>query len=106
MGEWLSSFSDRLNLQVRLEWGKLVLCGGLLKVFKLGVQTFGSTTSADGSKYGSTIARCNYSLSVLLIMDEGITRNMQSCLYRNIVKLYIVAFCWTISDIDSRCMDP
>ena len=31
-----------------------------------------SSTSADGSKYGSTSARCNYSLSVLLMMDEGI----------------------------------
>jgi hypothetical protein len=30
-----------------------------------------------GSKYGSTSARCfNYSLSVLLMMDEGIIRNM------------------------------
>jgi len=36
-----------------------------------------SSTSADGSKYGSTSARCcNYSLNVLLMMDEGIIRNM------------------------------
>ena len=25
---------------------------------------------------------------------------------RNIIKLYIVAFCWTIIDINSRCTDP
>jgi len=31
----------------------------------------------DGRKYGSTSARCcNYSLSVLLLMVEGIIRNM------------------------------
>jgi len=36
-----------------------------------------SSTSADGIKYGSTSARCcNYSLSVLLMMGEGIIRNM------------------------------
>ena len=36
-----------------------------------------SFTSADGSKYDSTSARCcNYSLSVLLMMGEGIIRNM------------------------------
>ena len=35
-----------------------------------------SELSADGSKYGSTSARCNYSLSVLLMMDEGIIQNM------------------------------
>ena len=36
-----------------------------------------SSTSVNGSKYGSIGARCcNYSLSVLLVMDEGITRNM------------------------------
>jgi len=35
-----------------------------------------SSMSADGSKYGSTSARCNYSLSVLLMTDEGIIRNM------------------------------
>ena len=34
------------------------------------------STSADGSKYGSTSARCNYNLSVLLMMDEGNIRNM------------------------------
>jgi len=34
-----------------------------------------SSTSVDGSKYGSTSARCNYSYSVLLMMDEGIIRN-------------------------------
>ena len=31
-----------------------------------------SSTSADGSKYGSTSARCSYSLRVLLLMNEGI----------------------------------
>ena len=42
-----------------------------------------SSTSADGSKYGSSSARCcNYSLSVLLMMDEGIIRNMQRCLQK------------------------
>ena len=36
-----------------------------------------SSTSVDGSKYGSTSARgCNYSLGVLLVMDVGIIRNM------------------------------
>jgi len=36
-----------------------------------------SSTSADGSKYGSTSVRCcNYSLNVLLMMNEGIIRNM------------------------------
>jgi len=36
----------------------------------------GVGTSADGSKYGSTSARCcNYRFNVLLIMDEGIIRN-------------------------------
>ena len=35
-----------------------------------------ASTSANGSKYGSTSARCNYSLNVLLMMGEGITRNM------------------------------
>ena len=35
-----------------------------------------SSTTANGSKYGSTSARCcNYSLHVLLMMDEGIIRN-------------------------------
>jgi len=34
-----------------------------------------SSALADGSKYGSTSARCNCSLSVLLMMDEDI-RNM------------------------------
>jgi len=33
--------------------------------------------TADGSKYGSTSARCcNYSLNALLVMGEGIIRNM------------------------------
>ena len=41
-----------------------------------------SSTSADGSKYISTSARCcNYSLNVLLMTDEGITRNMQSLIF-------------------------
>ena len=36
-----------------------------------------SSTSTDGSKYGSTSARCcNYSLNVLLMMDEGVIRNI------------------------------
>ena len=36
-----------------------------------------SSTTPDGSKYGSTSARCcNYSSRVLLMMDEVITRNM------------------------------
>ena len=36
-----------------------------------------STTSAESSKYGSTCARCcNYSLRLLLMMGDGITRNM------------------------------
>ena len=36
-----------------------------------------SSTSADGSNYGSTSTRyCNYSLSELLMMEEGIIRNM------------------------------
>jgi len=36
-----------------------------------------SSTSADGSKHGSTSARCcNYSLNMLLMMDEDIIRNM------------------------------
>ena len=35
------------------------------------------STSADGRKYGSTSAICcNYSLNVLLMMVEGIIRNM------------------------------
>ena len=56
-----------------------------------------SSTSVGDSKYSSTSARCcnyslsvllvmdegsarcNYSLSVLLVMDEGIIRNMYSC---------------------------
>ena len=42
-----------------------------------------SSTSAEDSKYGSTNARCcNYSLRVLLMMDEGIIRNMYSCLQK------------------------
>ena len=42
-----------------------------------------STATADGSKYGPTTARCcNYSLRVLLMMDESITRNMKSCLQK------------------------
>jgi len=49
----------------------------------------GSSTSADGSKYGSTSARCcNYSLSVLLMMDEGNIRNMQSFLQKYIRTVY------------------
>jgi hypothetical protein len=36
-----------------------------------------SPMSADGSKYGSTSAKCcNYSLNVPLMMDENIIRNM------------------------------
>ena len=36
-----------------------------------------SSTTVDGSIYGSTSARCcNYSLRVLLMMDEGIIQNM------------------------------
>ena len=36
-----------------------------------------SSTTAEGSKYGSTSARCcNYSLHVFLMMDDGIIRNM------------------------------
>jgi len=39
--------------------------------------------SADSSKYGSTIARrFNYSLSMLLLIDERIIRNMQCCLQK------------------------
>ena len=39
--------------------------------------SFDSSTSAEGSKYDSTSARCcNYSLNVLLMMDKGIIRNM------------------------------
>ena len=42
-----------------------------------------SSMSADGSKYGSTSARCcNYSLKVLLMMDVGIIRNMYSRLQK------------------------
>ena len=36
-----------------------------------------TSTTAQGSKYGSSIARCcNYSLRVLLMMGEDITQNM------------------------------
>jgi hypothetical protein len=42
-----------------------------------------SSTSAEGRKYGSTCARCcNYSLLVLLMMREGIDRNIWSCLQK------------------------
>ena len=41
------------------------------------VITASSSTTADGSQYSSNNARCcNYSLSVLPMMGEGITRNM------------------------------
>ena len=55
-----------------------------------------SSTITEGSTYGSTSARCcNYSLHVLLMMGEGITRNMYSSLQKH-NELYIVASCWTI----------
>ena len=42
-----------------------------------------SSTRAEGSKYGSTSTICcNYNLRVLLMMGEGITRNMYSCLQK------------------------
>ena len=48
-----------------------------------GVRSSDSSTIAEGSKYGSTSARCcKYSLGVLLTMGEGITRNMWSCLQK------------------------
>ena len=63
------------------------------------------STSADGRKYGPTSARCNYSLHVLQMMDEGIIRNNVELSAENIIKLYRIAHCWTIIDTDSRCTE-
>jgi hypothetical protein len=64
-----------------------------------GVRT--QNTSADGSKYGSTSARCcNYSLRVLLIMEVSPDTCRAVC--RNIIKFYIVASHRTIIDIVSE----
>ena len=41
------------------------------------IRSSDSSTTAEDSQYGSTCARCcNYSLRVLLMMGDGITRNM------------------------------
>ena len=43
-----------------------------------------SSTRAEGGKYGLTSARCcNYSLCVLLMIGDGITRNIWSSLHKH-----------------------
>jgi len=39
-------------------------------------------------------------------MDEGIIPKHAELSAEYIIELYIVASCWTIIDIDSRCTDP
>ena len=57
--------------------------------------------TAEGGKYGLTSARCcDCSLRVLLMMGEGITRNMYSGLQKY-KKPFVVASCWTVIDISS-----
>jgi len=65
-----------------------------------------SSTIAEGSRNGLTSARCcKIQLHALLMMGGGTTQNMQSRLQKY-NKLYIVASCSTIIDIDSRCTNP
>ena len=65
-------------------------------------QNSDSSTSADGNKCGLTSARCcNYSLNVLLMMDEGIIQNRYSYLQKY-NKLCVVVSYWQIIDIRNR----
>ena len=62
-------------------------------------RTVFATVRPSADVEGSTSARCcNYSLNVLLMMDE-VSSETCTAVCRNIIKLYIVSSCWTIIDI-------
>jgi hypothetical protein len=74
----------------------------LLLSWRIRNESSDSSMTTEGSKYVSTSARCcNYSLNVLLMMDEGIIQNRYSYLQKY-NKLCVVVSYWQIIDIRNR----
>ena len=70
------SSGAHLNCNCNIWHGSNRICYRLLS-WRIRNCSSDSSTSVGDSKYSSTSARCcNYSLNVLLMMDEGIIRNM------------------------------
>ena len=69
--------SDYILIHHQKHTQTVITASGTGRTVFITVRWSGGVGTADGSKYGSTSARCcNYSLSVLLMMDEGFIRNM------------------------------
>ena len=70
--------SDDILIRHQEHTQTLITTSGTGRIVFATVCWRGEVGTTGGSKYGSTSARCcNYSLSVLLMMDEAIIRNMK-----------------------------